>query len=176
MSFNQSAFQWIHSFSGHNPVLDGIAIVFARYLLFFLIFGFFLLVLCKEGPRQKWYVLSEGALATLLARGLVTEMFRFFYHHPRPFDFYGFAPLIAISAPSFPSAHMTLLFAVATVVWFRYRLWGFCYFVMAAVVGVARIYAGVHWPLDIIGGAVIGIVCAAIIHALFRKTRAALYP
>jgi undecaprenyl-diphosphatase len=60
-------------------------------------------------------------------------------------------------------------------VWYRSRLWGFWYFVVVAAVGVARIYTGVHWPLDVIGGAIIGIACAAIIHALFRKTRKALY-
>ena len=175
MSWNQRTFLWIHQFAGRNPVIDGIAIFFASYILYFLIIGFALLVLLEDGPRKKWYLFCEGALATLLARGLVTEIIRFFYHHPRPFDFYGFAPLIAEFGWSFPSGHMTFLFALAMIVWYRSKPWGFWYLLLSAVVGVARIYVGVHWPLDVIGGAVIGILCAVIIHALFRKPRIALY-
>jgi membrane-associated phospholipid phosphatase len=37
--------------------------------------------------------------------------------------------------------------------------------------GVARIYAGVHWPLDIVGGAVVGILSAWFIHWLLRDAR-----
>ena len=70
---------------------------------------------------------------------------------------------------------MTFLFALGMVVLCRSKLWGFWYLLLAAIVGVARIYVGVHWPLDIIGGALVSIACAAIIHAMFQKTRLALY-
>jgi undecaprenyl-diphosphatase len=175
MPINQSLFVYIHNFSGRSPIFDGIGIFFANYLVYFLVFGFFFLVLVESGPRRKLYRFAEGALATLLSRGIVTELIRFFYHHPRPFLFYGFTPLISESSWSFPSGHMTFLFALATVVWYADRRWGIAYFILSAVVGVARIYVGVHWPLDILGGVVIGIVCGIIIHRLFRSSRTALY-
>jgi len=37
--------------------------------------------------------------------------------------------------------------------------------------GVARIYAGAHWPLDVIGGAAVGILSALFIHWLLKGSR-----
>jgi undecaprenyl-diphosphatase len=172
---NQQFFNDIHNFSGRSAIFDGVGIFFANYLIYFLILGFLFLVLAEKGPRRKLYWFGEGALATLLARGIVTEVVRFFYHHPRPFAFYGFAPLVTESGSSFPSGHMTFLFALATVVWYANRRWGILYFVLSFAVGVARIYVGVHWPLDILGGAVIGVLCAAIIHRFLRPSRKELF-
>ena len=172
---NQSLFNYIHNFAGKNPLIDGIVIFFAVYPLYFLIVGFLLLVIFQKGTRRKWYLFCEGALATLLARGIVTETIRYFYHHPRPFDFYGFAPLIPESGWSFPSGHMTFLFALATVVWFANKKWGIAYFLLALMSGIARIYVGVHWPLDVLGGMVIGIVCALFIHGILTPSRRTIY-
>jgi undecaprenyl-diphosphatase len=155
--------------------MDGVGIFFANYLIYFLILGFLFLVLIENGSRRKWYRFAEGALATLLSRGIVTEVIRYFYHHPRPFVFYGFVPLVPESSWSFPSGHMTFLFALAMAVWYANRKWGIIYFLLSFVVGIARIYAGVHWPLDILGGMVVGIACGIIIHGLFGSTRKALY-
>ena len=172
---NQQLFNYIHNFSGRSAIFDGVGIFFANYLIYFLILGFLFLVLAENGSRRKLYRFAEGALATLLARGIVTEVIRFFYHHPRPFAFYGFVPLVAESGSSFPSGHMTFLFALATAVWYANRRWGMLYFILSAAVGVARIYVGVHWPLDVLGGGVIGVLCAILIHRLLRQSRRALY-
>jgi undecaprenyl-diphosphatase len=58
----------------------------------------------------------------------------------------------------FPSGHTTLAFALAAVLTtvlprrLRWLPW-----VLAAAVGVARMYVGVHWPMDVVGGAALGI-------------------
>jgi undecaprenyl-diphosphatase len=60
------------------------------------------------------------------------------------------------SAPSFPSAHASNSFAMATVVSWRYpRATALC-FLIAAAVAYSRVYVGVHYPLDVVAGAVIG--------------------
>jgi undecaprenyl-diphosphatase len=56
-------------------------------------------------------------------------------------------------------------------VWYANRKWGIVYLILVALMGVARIYVGVHWPLDILGGAAIGILSAMIIHWAFDETR-----
>jgi undecaprenyl-diphosphatase len=172
----QQLFNYVHQFAGRNPILDGVGLFFADYLIYFLVLGFLFLVLMETGPRRKLYLFAEGALAVILARGIVTELIRHFYYNPRPFEAYGFTPLISESGASFPSGHMTFLFALALVIWYANRKWGSIYFVLSALVGLARIYAGVHWPYDVLGGIVIGLVCALIVHLLLRRTRQALYP
>jgi undecaprenyl-diphosphatase len=173
---NQSLFNYIHQFAGRSPILDGIGIFFSNYLIYFLVLGFLFLVLVEKGPRRKLYRFAEGALTTILARGIVTELIRHFYYHLRPFEFYGFTPLVPESGASFPSGHMTFLFALAMAVWYANRKWGIVYFLLAAAVGIARIYVGVHWPYDIVGGIVIGVVCGIIVHQLLKPSRVALYP
>ena len=172
---NQTLFTYIHQFAGRNPIFDGIGIFFADYLVYFLVLGFLFLVIAEHGMRKKWYRLAEGALAVLLSRGIITEIVRFFYHHPRPFDFYGFTPLVSESGNSFPSGHMTFLFALGMAIWYANRKWGIGYFILSLIIGVARIYVGVHWPYDIAGGMLIGIVSGIIVHALLKSTRLALY-
>ena len=169
--FNQSVFLFIYHAAGRWPLLDDIGIFFAEWLPYLLVIGFLVLVFGQPGARRKFYLFAEGALAVILARGILTEIIRFFYYHPRPFEIYGFVPLIPESGASFPSGHMTFFFALAMAVWYADRKWGVWYFVLAALMGIARIYVGVHWPLDILGGVVIGIASGAFIHWLLKEYR-----
>lgn len=175
MNFNQVFFQSIYGLSHKNFLLDGLVVFCAQYLPYLLIACFLVLVFYEEGRRRKWYLFLEAALAIILSRGLLTEIIRFFYHHSRPFDALGFMPLTPESGASFPSGHAALFFALAMVVFFRNRKWGVWFFIFALLNGIARIYVGVHWPLDIVGGAVTGILSAVFIHWLLRDSRGKLY-
>jgi undecaprenyl-diphosphatase len=170
-SFNISVFNAIYNFGHRSVWLAGPAIFFAQYLPYFLVLGFLVLVFFQKGLRGKIYLFCEGTLAIILARGIIANIIYFFYQHPRPFDVLGFAPLISESGSSFPSGHMVWFFALAMVVWYANRKWGIWYFILALAMGVARIYVGVHWPFDILGGAIIGILSAMVIHWLLRESR-----
>lgn len=178
MSFNQSLFLIIHGWSGRYAILDGLGIFLAEYMPYLLVLGFLIFAYYqggrKGGWRRKLYVFCEGALAVILARGIVTEFIRLFYHHARPFSFYNFTPLISEAGWSFPSGHAAWFFALAMTIWYFNRKWGIWYFVLATIMGIARIYVGVHWPLDIVGGAIVGVASAIFVHWLLRTQRAQL--
>ena len=61
---------------------------------------------------------------------------------------------------SFPSGHTASAFAGATAVLIHDRRWGAVAMVYAALVGISRLYLCVHWPTDVIAGALIGIAVA----------------
>ncbi len=170
-ALNQAAFQWIHGFAGRNIVVDDLGTFFAAYLPYLLGFGFLALVALQPGARRKLYVFIEGALAVIISRGVATVIIYHFYFHPRPFLFYGFAPLISAAGPSFPSGHAAFFFALALAAWYADRTWGNWYLVLASLNGIARIYAGVHWPLDIIAGAALGLASAWAVHRILRRSR-----
>ena len=60
---------------------------------------------------------------------------------------------------SFPSSHAANIFASATILSNKYRSFRFYFFSVAIVVGISRVYVGVHYPFDVLAGAVVGILC-----------------
>jgi undecaprenyl-diphosphatase len=70
-------------------------------------------------------------------------------------------PLVRVPhQPAFPSGHAATAFACATVTaWASPRL-AVPAFVLAAAIAWSRVYVGVHWPLDVLGGAALGVLVA----------------
>ena len=124
-----------------------------------------------------WIVLSLGmlcwrptrkagalALAALVLGSLCTNVFlKHLVARPRPWLSLPLVPLVAERDPnSFPSGHTCAAFA-AGLCWARalpWR-WGRAAAVIGAVcMGLSRLYVGVHYPTDVLAGALIGALCA----------------
>lgn len=163
---NLSLFNFIFGLSRKNFLLDGAAIFLAQYLPYLLILGFFWIFFLQSGWRKRLFLLSESAIAIILSRGLITEIIRFFYYSLRPFEFLHFQSLISASGASFPSGHAVFFFTLATIIFFYNRRWGSWYLTLSLLNGVARIFVGVHWPFDVIAGAVLGVLCGLLVHQL----------
>ena len=98
--------------------------------------------------------LSFAAVLVKVAGALVPEA--------RPFVANHFVPLVAQNPDnSFPSDHTTFTMLAAFTILPFARRWGWALASLALIVGLGRIAAGVHWPLDIVGGTVVAAVSAA---------------
>jgi len=78
--------------------------------------------------------------------------------------------LVAIPhSHSFPSGHAAIAFAAATVLAVLMPPAAPLFFVLALAIGYSRVYVGVHWPLDVVGGAFIGAATALLLLAVARR-------
>ena len=76
----------------------------------------------------------------------------------RPYDVAEVELLVAkLHDFSFPSGHTLVSFEAATALWFYHRKWGIAAFVLAALIGLSRLYLFVHYPTDVLVGVVLGI-------------------
>lgn len=89
----------------------------------------------------------------------------------RPCHIDGTVPL-AVHMPSsysFPSGHTGSSFAAAGAIFAFNKKWGLPALVLALVVGLSRMYLFVHYPTDVLAGALLGLLCAWVVAFLFRE-------
>lgn len=98
-----------------------------------------------------------------------------FVHRIRPYDSGITHLLIGPSADfSFPSDHATASFAVAaTFLLHNMRHRGVAFFAAAMLMSIARVYVGTHYASDVLGGALTGIVGAAVVRSVYWEGTAA---
>jgi undecaprenyl-diphosphatase len=94
---------------------------------------------------------------------LVTEDLKELVQRPRPYE--GIAPVYLFSNPnSFPSGHAVAAFLAATIL-LIYAGWklGLAGYAAASLIGISRIVLNVHYPTDVLGGAIIGIALGGLV-------------
>lgn len=107
--------------------------------------------------RAVVYAAVSGA-AALLISVIVSHLLPY---RPRPFIYEPqviHASILRKPDMSFPSRHAAESFGVATGLFFAGYAPGLMALILAAVVAVARVSAGLHWPTDALGGAAVGIL------------------
>jgi membrane-associated phospholipid phosphatase len=135
-------------------------------------------VLLAIGWSLKKQVFKEAGFQSLLAHGLAAALGNGLKHligRPRPkFVHSGewqFTPSWASGLDSFPSGHTMASFAVATVLAKRFPVFGPLCLCIAAFVGLSRILRGSHFPTDVLGGAILGVLSGVITSAPLKQWR-----
>ena len=119
-------------------------------------------------PAIFMYVLLGTLLADLLSLAI-----RYAVGRDRPpIDYPDPAPLVRLpDNPSFPSGHAATSFAAAALLAWLTPLPKVALFALAGLIAVSRVYVGVHYPLDVIGGALLGLAVATALRLLVEARR-----
>lgn len=150
-----------------NDTWRGVAVFASRYL----IFVFVLLIaglgyLKKDAPlRRSLYDAGWSALVAIIVANTIGQ----FIGRLRPYEISTeILRLIPppLTAHAFPSGHTSVAFACAAAITLGSPGWGLLAMAVAFAVGLGRIFVGVHFPSDVLAGAVLGVVCAAIVRVI----------
>jgi len=168
MSLDFYFFQLINSWAGQYSWLDNLGVFFAKYFGYLLIF--FLLLFLIKNFKKYWPMVVKAFSAAILARLVIVNIIRFFYYRPRPF-IANQVNLLLSDEPtgSFPSGHAAFYFAISTIVFLFNKKAGTFFLIASFLISIARVFSGIHWPSDILTGALIGIFSGWLITKVFRK-------
>ncbi len=164
---NTTLFFQIFSLSGKYTILDFLMIFGAGYMIYLTALLVVTVGLAGK-PREKQAFLLT--FFSYILSVVLFEIIHLFVNEPRPFVTYSLTPLIPptllihqAADAAFPSAH-TISMAVAFFSFAFYRSkWAYLLFIFLLWVGFARIFVGVHYPFDILGGVLTGLIAVLII-------------
>lgn len=165
-----------------TPASPAWLIAFATFIARELIYGVPLLsaALWLWGPGQK--LSAQRQLVVKIALALAISVFLSWlmghiFPHPRPFaEGIGYQFLHHSPDDSYPSNHGTVSFTFALAFLCWHRVWsGLVLLGVAIAIAWSRIYLGVHWPLDMLGGLLLGMLACLAAQMVWNYCGDALY-
>lgn len=162
MALDYYLFSLINQFAGQNTYADKTFVFFSEYLV--ILFVLFFIIEFRNVKAVYTAVISS--IVVIIANSAIS----FFYFIPRPFAAHKVNLLVNhIANASFPSDHAAVSFAFATSIFSYNPKLGVLAYLFALLISISRIFAGLHYPSDIIVGALIGILVSLAVNFLFKK-------
>jgi len=172
--FDYQIFKVVNDLAGRWVPLDWFGIFCAKYLIFIMLFAAALPTFFYKNKKEKMerFVFAIRVFLSGIFAYAFKLVFVLFYNRPRPFAAHDVVQLVNRSVDgSFPSSHATVAFAVAFSVFLHNKKYGAAFIFLAFLVGLGRIYVGVHYPIDIIGGIFVGGLSALIVEKISKSFR-----
>jgi undecaprenyl-diphosphatase len=155
--------------AGTNVLADALMVAFTLLGISYVI----VLVCVPLWLRGRKEAAFDAVVIVILA-AVIAEMLKLLVDRQRPsLELVDVRTILPATGPSFPSGHATRAFAVALLVYtVESRKIGLLALVVATLISASRVYLGVHWPLDILAGGILGIATAfAVIECAKRSER-----
>ncbi len=155
MDINHDIFFALNSLAGHDIIMDSAIVFFATSLPWILIFFAVVYFILLHRNLLRFGMVFFTTLFSLM----VTDVLKWaIFRHPRPFSALPEVVTLIHITPydSFPSGHATAFAALATGIFIYNKKVGTMFIVGALLIGAARIAAGIHYPIDILTGYLIG--------------------
>ena len=140
----------------------------AKYLIFIIAFVAVMFTLVSDRTaRNRTIALAVMAFPVALLMAWVAGLL---YYHTRPFVIEGVQPLFPHAPDNgFPSHHTMLAMATSAIVFVCSRKVGLLLGIMAILIGISRMIAKLHYPVDILGGAAIAIASTGVAWMMLKR-------
>jgi undecaprenyl-diphosphatase len=160
----------INGWAGSGGMLDKAMIAVTQFgVPLLILFTVFQWLSVRDRLHIRHACIAAG-LSFLLGLG-VNQIIILFFQRVRPYDA-GITHLMidrSVDA-SFPSDHATACFAIAVTLLLQGLKWrGIAAAIAALLISLSRVYVGTHYVTDLLGGVVVAVVAATVVHALYRE-------
>ena len=165
----------LNTFTYTHPVVKTVAILFAVYIQYIIAIALIVFIFKnKKQIKENTLIVMRAVLSALVARFIIKSIIVLFFHIPRPYVALSqihlmLAPNTAGNYQSFPSGHALFFFAIGYMIYLYDKRWGYFFLILAVLMGVARVMVGMHYPLDILGGALIGMLVSFCIYKISQS-------
>jgi len=162
---NQNIFNFFYSFSSNSIIAKS-----ALFLSYPFTYGvlFVLIIWAIFLSKNKIYNFSLLFLSGFFS-WVVSSVLKVIWQVNRPFIDLHLIPLYQETGFSFPSNHMAVFTAIAFSMFLINKKAGFVFLLIAFFIGFSRIVIGVHYPIDILGGFIVGLIISLIFREIFKK-------
>lgn len=154
--------------SFHTSTLDPIMLLITKTEFWTPLYLLLIYFIFKKYNTQGWLILAGAALAIVLSDQITSSLMKPFFERLRPSQDPSLQGVVHLvddykgGLYGFASSHAANTFATALFVWLLFRdsvKWSWVIFIWAVLMTYTRIYLGVHFPGDILVGALVGLGC-----------------
>jgi undecaprenyl-diphosphatase len=126
--------------------------------------------LSRPGGDRKWKLACGSGFASAALAFATAFVIHHAYDRPRPYMSHQIShPWSNTTDATFPSDHTTVSFAIAFAVLSFDAVAGAIFLVVAAIIGIGRLFIGAHYPSDIAAGVIIGLIAAGVVVRLLPR-------
>ena len=170
--------QWLLALNNDYPAFwDGLMYGISNKLTWIPFYIALIFILIKSLKKQSWLVILALIVCIIIADQVSSGLIKEMVHRLRPSRNPDLENMVCLlkgyrgGKYGFVSSHAANSFGLAmlTSLFFRNRKYTIIVFFWAAIVAYSRIYLGVHYPGDVIGGAIVGVGAAMLVYWLFTK-------
>ena len=152
----------------YNRFMDTLIVIGAKYVIF--VVGLAAIVCTLLSERTVRNNIVKIAVLSFPLAFLIAFIASLLYYDTRPFVAENTRPLIPHAADNgFPSDHTLYAMVMATIIFAYNRTIGVLLVILAILVGVSRVMAGVHYPVDIVGSVAIAAVATCVGWIILRR-------
>ena len=165
---NIDVFRSINDVGKTYHSLEPVAIFMAEYMVYVLILGMLVYWFTRTTNNRMMMIQSVFTVVLAEVFGKVAGKF---YSHYQPFaELPNVNKLVEHAVDNaFPSDHSIIFFSICFSIWLVRKKEGWLWLAIACAVGISRVMVGVHYPGDVLTGALLGLISALIMHWLVPK-------